>query len=412
MIHHQLEVSTQIFTAIEQWILFMFPKLEFLFILLFASKRKHLAIFLLATLLIFILSSFFFVAHSIQKDIEATLQQQADITVQKFQAGSTQFTPQKWIDEFLEIQGVNNVQGRIYGAHYYEPKEQYFMIVGVDFYDEQIVTSLKKLLGSLDVEKFLARKNMIIGNGVKEFFDTYHYFKYYTFRPPDRSKEKVYIYKTFPPQSDLLSNDMIIMDMQLARKILGIPHGYVSDIIVQVNNPKERQKVYEKILISHFNTRIITKEDIQKHFQKLFNYKGGVFLILYTIALLTFLLILYQRYTIVKETQIKEIAIFRSLGWSIDTLIWFKLTENFIIATTAYLSGITLAMVYVYVFDAPLLRAVFLGDSNLSSHAHFTPTLPLSDFIFVFAFFVIPFLLAVVIPLWQLSTKEISEVLR
>ncbi len=390
----------------------MLAKFNFLLILLNSYKKKHLSIFLLSTLLIFIIASMLFLKTSLQKEFLATLDEQADFTIQHYESGHLLNAPQKWVDEFLNIQGVSSAEGRIYGEHYYEPKEQHFLIVGIDFYDTQVTKTMQQLMNKIDIEQFLSKKQMIIGAGVKDFFDKYQYFDNYIFRPPDRSKEKVYIYKSFPKVSNIVTSDMIIMDKAEARKILGIKKGYVSDIILNVKNPNERQKVYEKLIISHFNTRIITKEDIAHHYKNLFNYKGGIFLALYIVVILTFLLILYQRYNMITTHDTKEVAILRSCGWKIDAIIWLKIYENAIVAISAYLFGTLFAYVYVYFFKAPILQSIFLGSSNLTTNVDFIPAVDKTDLALLFGIFVIPFLFAIIIPLWKLSTQELSKVIR
>jgi len=390
----------------------MLNKFNFLLILLVTYRKKHIAIFFISSLLIALIASVLFISSSLQKDIFATLDAQADITLQKYQAGRVMNVPSKWIDEALNIHGVTKVQGRIYGMHFYEPKEQYFFIVGVNFYDEQIAKNMQKLIKGINIDKFLSKKNMLIGSGVKTFLDKYKYNDYYIFRPPDRSIEKVYIYDILPKDSTLVSSDIIIMNIQEARKILGIKEGYFSDIILTVPNKNERQTVYEKLLISHFNTRIITKEDIAKHYKNLFNYKGGIFIILYTIVLVTFLLILYQRYSMIKSADAKEVAILRSVGWNIKQIIYFKLTENLIVAIFAYLFGIFIALIYVYIFNAPILKNIFLGYANLTNNATFSPAIHLSDLSLLFFIFIVPFLLAIIIPVWRVAITEPNEVLK
>ncbi len=390
----------------------MLPKLHFLLVLLINYRKKHLSIFVVAMLLMTLLASTLFIVSSLRQDINAGLEAQADITLQKYQAGRLMNIPQSWLDEVLNIDGVTNAQGRVYGTHFYEPKEEHFLIVGVDFYDEQIVKNLKALLKEFNVTKFLARKNMLIGSGVKDFFDKYQYNDYYIFRPPDRSKEKVYIYKTLPKETALISNDVILMDINEARKILGIPKDEFSDIILEVPNKNERQTVYEKILISHFNSRIITKEDIKKYYENIFNYKSGIFIDLYILCLATFLLILYQRYSMIKTADAKEVAILKSLGWNIKEIIYFKLFENFILLFFAYIFAIMSALVYVYLLNAPILRDIFLGYTNLNNNAHFSPAVHLEDLVLLFLLFIIPFMLALVIPLWRVAITEPHEVLK
>ena len=390
----------------------MLPRVHFLLILLLKNKKKHFILFVISTLLMMLLASTLFIISSLRQDINAGLDAQADITLQKYQAGRLMNTPRSWLDEALNIDGVTNAQGRIYGTHFYEPKEEHFLIVGVDLYDKQIVHNLHKLLRDLNITEFLARKNMLIGSGVKEFFDKYQYNDYYIFRPPDRSKEKVYIYKTLPQTTALLSSDVILMDINEARKILGIPKDEFSDIILEVPNKNEIRTVYEKLLISHFNSRIITKENIKKYYANIFNYKGGIFIGLYILTLVTFLLIIYQRYSMIRTIDAKEAAILKSVGWNIKEIIYFKLLENFILLFFAYIFAILGALVYVYVLNAPILRDIFLGYSNLHTNVHFSPAVHIQDLVLLFLLFVIPFMLAIIVPLWKVATTEPHEVLK
>ena len=390
----------------------MLNKLEFLLTLLVHNKQKHAGVFLLSSLLVALLCSILFISSSLQKDIFSILNDQADITMQRYERGKVLDMPQSWLNDALEINGVSNAQARVYGTYYYEPKEHHFMIIGIDFYDSQIVASLQKLVEGIDIDKFLSKNSMLIGAGVKEFFDKYAYYDYYIFRPPDRSKQKVYIYKTLPQESSLLSNDTIIMDVDLAKKILGIKKNNISDIIINVANKEEFQTIYNKLLIKHFNSRIITKKDITQHYKNIFNFKGGFFIALYTTALLTFLLILYQRYSLTQNSDVKEIEILRCVGWNIEQIIFFKVAENGIIAFCSYTVGVFTAYVYVFVFGAPVLQRVFLGEGNLQNHTNFTPVIAGGDLATLFAFFVLPLLFVVVIPIWKLSTKDIGEQLR
>lgn len=390
----------------------MLNRLNFLLILLIAYRKKYISIFIISSLLVALVGSVVFITASIKKDIYATLDAQADFTLQRYRGGKVLDTPQEWVDQFLGFNGVQKAQGRIYGMHFYEPNETYFMIVGIDFYDNEIVKNLKKVVDNIDIDKFLARKNMIIGSGVKSFFDEYHYFDYYIFRPPDRGKEKVYIYDEFDNSTNIVSNDLIIMDIDLARKILGVPEGYVTDIILDVPNPDERETLYTKLRIAHFNMRIIEKKDIKNHYENLYNYKGGIFLVLYIIVLSTFLLILYQRYSMIKSVDAKEIAILRLSGWQIVEIVTFKMIENFIVIMSAYIFGIFLAYFFVYGLDAPLLRDIFIGYDNLSNSIAFSPDISVKELVTIFFIFVIPFMLTIVIPIWKISIEDVSDVLR
>ncbi len=386
--------------------------INFLTLLLYKHKTKHLAVFILFTLIVALLSSVLFISSSIQKDINITLQNQADFTVTKIRSGRAVDTPLEWSDEFKDILGVTKVNPRVYGQYWFEPSEYYFTIIGVDFYDDQSVKSLQKLVKNINLKEFMARDNMIIGDGVKKMLDSYHYFKYYNFRPPDRSIKKVYIYDQLPSTTNILSSDAVIMDIGLAREILGIDEDFATDIVLNVPNEAERDAIKIKLIVSHFDMRIVQKADIQKEYKNLFNYKGGVFLALYMIVIATFVLILYQRYSMVSSSDKKEIGILRAIGWSIKDVIRLKVFESLVIAVSGFILGVVLAYVFVFVFDAPLLSSIFFGFQNLSVDVNLTPNLSFGLLSLLFMFFVIPFVAAVLIPVWKIAITDPSEAMK
>ena len=389
-----------------------YPFLNFIFLQIYRNKIKHLSIFIISTLLVMILSSFLFISASIQKDIKLTLENQADFIVQRIRAGRVVDTPNDWADEFISINGVDVAATRVYGKYFYEPAEHYFTIVGVDFFDKQAIKSLKELVKSIDIEAFLDKKNMIIGSGVKEFLDYYEYYEYYNFRPPDRSIEKVYIYDIFPVSSNIVSSDMIIVDIEVARKILGIDENQCTDILLNAPNSREYETIINKIRISHFDTRIIIKDDLYKAYKNFFNYKTSLFLILYLIVLITFILILYQRYSTINSVDKKSIGILRSIGWSINKIIKLKVFENLIIFISSFIVGVNLAYIYVFILDAPFLSGVFMGFKNLPVNIHFNPAVDFGILSMLFLFFIVPIIAAILIPVWKISITDPTEVMR
>jgi putative ABC transport system permease protein len=386
--------------------------LNFLFLLLYRHRNKHVAIFIIASLIVFLLSSVMLISHALHFDLKRTLSYQPDFIIQKMCSGKNIDTPVAWIEEFSEIEGVTAAVGRVYGKYFYEPNEHHFTIVGIDLFDEQINQKFTELIDGIDIKAFLEKPNMIIGHGVKEFLDQYHFFEYYVFRPPDRSKAEVNIYQTFPKESSLVSNDMIIMDIDLARHILGINENHVTDIVLYTPNELEADNIYIKLVLKHFDTRIVQKSEIATAYENLYNYKGGLFLILYCVVLLSFVIILYQRYAMIQSSDKKEIGILRAVGWSIKDVIVLKMSETFAVALLAFLVGFIAAYLYIFYADAPLLGAIFYGHNNLPSNFKLTQVVDLQLLSQLFFFYMIPFMAAVLIPSWRAAVIDPLEAMR
>jgi len=114
----------------------------------------------------------------------------------------------------------------------------------------------------------------------------------------------------------------------------------------------------------------------------------------------------------IRTIDAKEAALLKSVGWNVKEIIYLKLFENFILLFFAYIFAVSGALVYVYIFNAPILRDIFLGSGNLSNSVHFSPAVHIQDLSLLFLLFVIPFMLAIIVPLWKVATTEPHEVLK
>jgi len=386
--------------------------LYFLTLMLFRQKSKHIGAIMISVIIIFLLSAVLFISSSLQYSLLATLEGQADFSVSRVQAGRPVNTPVEWVERILEINGVSHVTPRIYGRYFFTPREKSFLVVGIDFFDEQNSKAMEKLIEEIDLKRFLSAESMLVGEGVKRFLEA-HYFKNdFTFKTPKGTFKKVKIYKVLPEQTNLIANDMIVMPLELAREVFGMRDDEVTDITFNVPNDAEWNNIITKLHLMFYDVRVIEKREIKKAYENLYNYKGGLFLILYLVSIVTFMLVLYQRYSMVYSTERKEIGILRATGWSIKDILRLKFYENLIIVIVSFTVGVVLAYFYVFVFDAPLLSQIFLGGANLSNRVSFIPAPEFGILGSVFLFYAVPFLAAVLIPAWKIAVTSPREAMQ
>jgi putative ABC transport system permease protein len=379
---------------------------NFLFLLLIKHKSKHLAIFIISIFIVFLISSVLFIKNSLQKEIFSTLENQSDFIIQQTNGSKIVNTPVSWIDDFSSINGVKNTQQRVYGQYYFLPENVYFTIVGIDLFEENTNKKLNELLKSLDISNFLENDSMIIGDGIKKIFDKYNYFDSYDFKLSNSDLKNIKVFNSLPKDLNLVANDLIIMDINLAKEILNINENESTDIVLNVPNNLERQNVKEQLLLEHSNLRILQKDELKKEYENMFNYKGGIFLILFIVVLFTFILILYQRYSMISSTDKKEIGILKAVGWSIKDIIKLKIMENFIVGFMAYIIGVVFSYIFVFILNAPILKHIFIGFSNMQNDFIFNPNIEINSLITLFLFFMIPFLSAILIPVWKVAVLD------
>lgn len=382
---------------------------NFMFLLLFKHKSKHIAIFIVSIFIVFLVSSVLFIKDSLQKEVFLALENQNDFIVQKVLSNKVEDIKVSLIDKFYEINGISKISQRVYGQYYFMPENLYFTIIGVDFFEETTNKNLKELLKLLDISNFLQEDSMIIGNGVKKILDKYAYFDSYDFKLEDGSLKNIKIFKDLPINANLVANDLIIMDINIAKKVLDIKPNFATDVALDVPNPLERQNVKEQLLLKESNIRILQKDELKKEYENMFHYKGGIFLILFLVVIFTFILILYQRYSMISSNDKREIGILKAVGWSIKDIIKLKITENFIVGFMAFILGVIFAYIFVFILQAPILKNIFIGFSNIKNDFVFNTNIEISNLITLFLFFIVPFLSAILIPVWKIAVIDATK---
>jgi ABC-type lipoprotein release transport system permease subunit len=123
-------------------------------------------------------------------------------------------------------------------------------------------------------------------------------------------------------------------------------------------------------------------------------------------------MIIYEKMSGLSSSQKKEVGILKAVGWSIDDIIKMKFYEGFIISFFSYLMGILGAYIFVYIFQAPLLRDIFEGFCKLKTTFELPFVFDIQTLFLIF-FITIPiYISAMIIPTWKISTLQADEVIR
>ena len=383
-------------------------KLNYLSLMLFKDKARYFALTIVSIVVVFLLSSVLFVSSSIKGSLLKNLSNQPDFIVQKIVAGSSHEASLSWQDKLLEIPGVSVVNARVYGRYYFDNSKS-ALILGVDFFDEQTNKALKSLIKDINLKEFLKEDSMIIGDGLNRYFREHFFNNAYNFLTPNGDFKRVKIFKVLDKKSALFSNDIAIMPIDLARAILGIKDNQTIDFALNIPNDSEKDTIKDKIEALFFDARVLTKEQMQKAYESLYDYKSGIFLVTFLITLFTFTLILYLRYTIATSIEKKEIGIFRAVGWSIKDILSLKFFENLSLVLFSFIVGVTLAYIYVFKFNAPLLINIFLGGDNLQVNPNLEVFIDYGVIASIFIIYALSFLATTLIPIWRIAITDPKE---
>ncbi|VAY87345.1 ABC transporter, permease protein [hydrothermal vent metagenome] len=356
--------------------------IKFSFVLFLKEKSDYMVSIFIFTFIIFILSSVLFISNSISFDLKQTINYQPQILVQNQKAGNTVEIDDSILDELLQITGVSDITGRVDGYYYFLQNDSYFHIIGDNDCDEKIMT---------------------VGDGVKLILNKYYYTKYFNFFVNGKSI-KIDINNTISLSANIVSNDLIILNTEIARKIFGLEEDEYSYLLISVPNDSEINYIAQKIKEIYPYFKITTKKQLKSDIDNLFYYKGGVFMVLYTV-------VFYRQIDSTSGAYKKEIAILRSLGFSINNIIFLKFIQNCFVVLFSYILGIVLAYYFVFFANAPLLKYIFLGN-NLTNNMSFTPILHFDILFMIFLFTAVPYILSILLPSWRIAISDMNEAMK
>jgi len=376
------------------------------------QKTKSFFIVIVFTLLTFLLSSIFFITNSIKYELNSTVDSLPQIIIQKIKAGKAYDIGIDATDDILQIPGVTNAIARVWGYYYFVNGGVNFTIMGLDQYEDQYKHSFDTIIDKFDLSAEENNSSMIVGIGVKQIMEQSYYNKYFNFIKPDGSFKKIYISGVFHGDTQLESNDMIVLSKDDTRDLFDIDEDKATDIVVSVANPKEIPTIVQKIKLLYPDTRIITKNDLKVSYQNIFDYKSGLFLAIFIISLFTFFMIIYDKSSGLSSQEKKEIGILKAIGWTVDDVLKEKFYESFIISFISYLLGVIFAFIFVYLLQAPLLGDIFTGYSKLKTTFELPFVLDLQTLCLVFFLSVPIYIAATIIPSWRVATLETDEVIR
>lgn len=363
-------------------------------------KLKNASVMLVFAAVIFLVASFQMVTQALTETAANVLNHAPEITVQHMSAGRQESIPLRYMQELSKIFGIEKTVPRIWGYYFDEIKGANYTVMGLD---TTLMPFGRKLDVALEEGNFpTADQNgaIVIGKSIKKAKELKDRRMLSLFRP-DLSLKTFNVTGIFSNETDILTNDLIVMGLEDARDLFAIEKGKVTDLCVYVTNPAEITNIGKKIAELLPDTRVLTRPQIQKTYQVVFGWRSGFASVCLLAALAAFIIMAWDKASGLSPEERREISILKILGWQTADVLGLRFWESFLVATLAFVLGCSLAYVHVVFFDASLFRPVLIGWSVIHPTFQLIPTISVADLLLIFSFSVLPYLAATVIPAWR-----------
>jgi ABC-type lipoprotein release transport system permease subunit len=366
--------------------------LEFTLASLLRRRGKNLSLLVIYLLVIFMLASLVFFVSALKREAAIILTDAPDMVVQRLMAGRQDLVPAGYAAEIAGIRGVTAVRQRLWG-YYFDALNgaNYTIMAGDD-------AAVQPGYASIGARVAQAR-NLSIG-------DLLPLISY------EKAPVMLEISTIFPSESDLVAADLVVISSFDFQQLFNFPAGQATDLAVMVRNPKELSTVAAKIASQFPDSRPVLKSEIQRTYQSIFDWRGGMTLMILAAALLSFIIFAWDKATGLSAEERKEIGILKSIGWETSDVLLLKFWEGIVISLTAFLLGTVLAYGHVFFLSAPLFAQALKGWSVIYPRFQLVPVVDVYQLSVLFFLTVVPYTTATVIPCWRAATIDPDAAMR
>jgi len=359
---------------------------------LLRRKIKNVSLLVVYTLIIFVLASLIFFVQALKREASLILRNAPDMVVQRLVAGRHDLIPANYEQKISSIRGVQDVVPRLWG-YYFDPA------IGANY------------TVMVPRDKMVQADNIIIGSGVARVRKA-SVRDLIAFQAYDKTPLLLMIQQILPYESELVAADLILMSEPDFQSMFNLPKGYATDLAVTVANPRELVTVATKIAEQLPDTRPILKSEILRTYASVFDWRGGMMIVILSAAILAFIIFAWDKATGLSAEERKEIGILKSIGWETSDVLFLKFWEGIVISLSAFLCGVILAYGHVFFFSATIFEHALKGWSVLYPQFRLVPVIDAFQLTVLFALSVLPYTVATIVPAWLAASADPDAAMR
>lgn len=366
--------------------------LEYTLSSLFRRKGKNLSLLLVYTLIIFILGSVMFFTQAMKQEASLLLKNAPEMIVQRVLQGRYDPIPAERLEKIRKIRGVVSADARLWGYTYCSMYHANYTLM--------VPQNNAPPKGKIIIGNGVARNRGIGRGGIM------------TIRAYDGIVRSLTVADIISPDSELVSSDLVLLSEADFRDIYGLPAALATDIAITVRNQKELLTIAKKIVEMYPDTRPIMRNEMARTYDAVFDWRGGLIIVLISMALLAFIILAWEKASGLNAEERRETGILKAIGWETSDVIVQKANEGLLISFFSFTLGIICAYVHVFFFSAPLFAGVLKGWSVLYADFRLTPFIDPYQILILFFLTVVPYTVATIIPSWKAAIVDPDSVMR
>jgi len=353
---------------------------------------KNLSLLGVYALVVFSLASVLLFTHALRREAALLLEGAPVVVVQRMAAGRHEMIPERALADLGAIRGVRRAQGRLWG-YWFDAgaRANYTLMVPDRFWGEP---------GEVVIGPGVVRARRA-GPG-----DAFILLAY------DGTLVQLRVREVVPVASELVASDLVLLSAADFRRVFGVPEGVFTDVALTVPNAAEVATVAAKVRQRHPDTRPITRAEIARTYESIFDWRSGLVVIVLSATALAFAIVAWDKASGLSAEERREIGILKAIGWETSDVLWARFWEGAVVSLAAFAVGLLGAYLHVFFTPVALFAPVLKGWSVLYPEFRLVPRV--SPYLVATLFFltVVPYTVATVVPSWRAATTDPDAVMR
>ncbi len=315
-----------------------------------------------------ILCSAEFIREGLITDITASLEEGPDLVVQRLIGGRQTTVPNQWKDNVSQTAEVSLATTRVWG-YTDVGSGTLFTIMGVNATEYGSVVGTTgtdilengRFLGEQDIGKIFIGKGIVDMMAASAARVTIEVGSSLSLSSYNGSLIEFEIIGIFNTASNVFSYDMIITDLNSARRLLGVDNSSCTDIAIWANQAAYLSDIAFRLDTTLAEARVLTRDAISDTMQKTYGERTGVIALLWAVMLATVVLLAFTVSSAGSDETRREVGLLKTLGFDTVDILEVRMVESVILGTLGASLGISVAIIFDFILGAPILSGFLLG---------------------------------------------------
>jgi ABC-type lipoprotein release transport system permease subunit len=170
--------------------------------------------------------------------------------------------------------------------------------------------------------------------------------------------------------------------------------------------------VAEKVQLAWPDVRVITRPQLLRTYDAVFDWRSGLWAALLTSSIAAFGILVWDRASGLSAEELRTLGILKAVGWSPRDVLELEVWEGAAVSALSLLTGLLAAQIHLRLFGGALFTAVLEGWSASFPAFDVAPRLDAATLLLCVLLTGVPYVAVSLVPAWRAAITDPDTIIR